>query len=459
MHERQALALQFPGGVFPFTRVRVSGRLRRVMTVGLTAAALLFAGNTSGGGEPAQDAGVRQPPLTAEELQSVLPLLSKYFETRQLIADLESSIQQGDLTRAKQLVEQLREANTFEALTSKWLNGSGVRRDPPSPAETPEIRELRKALEDERERSRLLAREYSEQMDKLSTVQASQERDAAAEVELRQVLDRERERSQALEKEVASLTASAQEHQARGAAAGTEASELRKALEDERERSRMLAREYSEQMDKLSTVQASQERDAAAEVELRQVLDRERERSQALEKEVASLTASAQEHQARGAAAGTEASELRKALEDERERNQSLAREHGALTEKLASIQSTQSIPSPAQNGTTASRGAAQPDSSPRNLRVSPSNANPLVVRAEALLRSGDIVAARLLLERAADDASAVFLLAQTFDPRVLASLGVIGVRGDARKAEELYARARAMPGEQDSGTPPESAR
>jgi hypothetical protein len=375
MHERQALALLFPGGVFPFTRVRVSGRLRRVMTVGLTAAALLFAGNTSGGGEPAQDAGGRQPPLTAEELQSVLPLLSKYFETRQLIADLESSIQQGDLTRAKQLVEQLREANTFEALTSNWRDGNGVRRDPSSPAETPEIRELRKALEDERERSRLLAREYSEQMDKLSTVQASQARDAAAEAELRQVLDRERERSQALEQEVASLTASAQEHQARGAAAGTEASELRKALEDERER------------------------------------------------------------------------------------NQSLAREHAALTEKLASIQSTQSIPSPAQNGTTASRGGAQANSSPLDLRVSPSNANPLVARAAALLRSGDIVAARLLLERAAGDASAVFLLAQTFDPRVLASLGVIGVRGDARKAEELYARARAMPGEQDSGTPTESAR
>src|SRR4030095_13050103 len=45
-----------------------------------------------------------------------------------------------------------------------------------------------------------------------------------------------------------------------------------------------------------------------------------------------------------------------------------------------------------------------------------------LMTRAKALLALGDIAAARLLLERAADaqDASAAFLLAQTYDPAVL---------------------------------------
>ena len=390
MHERQVLAPLFPRWVFSLTRVRLPGRLSRAVTVGLTTATLLSAipnalasGNTSKGGEALQDSGRRQPPLTKEEIQSVLPLLSKYFETRQLLADLESSIQQGDLTRAKHLVEQLREANTFEALTSNWLNGpalqsrGGPNQRASAPAEATEIHELRKALEDERERSRSLAREHAELTDKLANVQSSQER---------------------------------------GTAASTEASEVKSAL------------------------------------------TAERERRQGLEQEVASLTGSVQERQERGAAAEAE---LRQALDQERERRLSLAREHAELTEKLASIQTTQSILSAAQNRSTTSRGTAQPDSSRTDVRIPPSKANSVVTRAEALLRTGDISGARLLLERAADvgDAAAVFLLAQTFDPRVLASLGVLGVRGDAHKAEELYARARALQGQPSSGLPTESVR
>jgi hypothetical protein len=62
-------------------------------------------------------------------------------------------------------------------------------------------------------------------------------------------------------------------------------------------------------------------------------------------------------------------------------------------------------------------------------------------------MRSGDIVGARLLLERAseAEDVRAIVLLAETYDPRALSRLGVLGLRGDADKAEELYARARAL--------------
>src|SRR5215212_485962 len=252
MHERQVLAPLFPRWVFSLTRVRLPGGLSRAVTVGLTTATLLSAipdalagGNTSMGSEAPQDsAQVRQPPLTKEEIQSVMPLLSKYFETRQLIADLESSIQQGDLTRAKHLVEQLREANTFEALTSNWLNSpalqrrGGVGQGASSPAEVTEIHELREALENERERS------------------------------------------QGLEQEVASLTASAQEHQERGAAAEAE---LRQALAQERERSQGL------------------EQQVTGLQELQQALSQERERSQGLEQQVTGLTASVQERQERGA--------------------------------------------------------------------------------------------------------------------------------------------------------------
>lgn len=69
------------------------------------------------------------------------------------------------------------------------------------------------------------------------------------------------------------------------------------------------------------------------------------------------------------------------------------------------------------------------------------------VARAEELLSKGDVSGARLLLERslASGNARAAFLMAETFDPNVLSRLRVVGIRGDAAKAQEFYARARAL--------------
>jgi hypothetical protein len=70
-----------------------------------------------------------------------------------------------------------------------------------------------------------------------------------------------------------------------------------------------------------------------------------------------------------------------------------------------------------------------------------------LITRADALLQDGDVSGARLLLERSmeAGDARATFMLAETFDPHVLSRMGTRGIRGDAQKARELYARAQAL--------------
>jgi hypothetical protein len=67
-----------------------------------------------------------------------------------------------------------------------------------------------------------------------------------------------------------------------------------------------------------------------------------------------------------------------------------------------------------------------------------------LMTRARALLRQGDIAAARNVLERAAEteDAAALYALAETFDPAVLRSWNVLGTRGDPARARELYAKA-----------------
>jgi len=73
-------------------------------------------------------------------------------------------------------------------------------------------------------------------------------------------------------------------------------------------------------------------------------------------------------------------------------------------------------------------------------------NEQRLIERAESLLKMSDISGARLILDRAmaAGSARAAFLLAQTYDPRVLDEWRVVGIKGDPAKAQELYARAQA---------------
>jgi hypothetical protein len=70
-----------------------------------------------------------------------------------------------------------------------------------------------------------------------------------------------------------------------------------------------------------------------------------------------------------------------------------------------------------------------------------------LMTRAKSLLKIGDIVAARLLLERAANaqDATAALLLAQTYDPAVLGTRDTRSVNADADAARDWYQRAAAL--------------
>jgi len=68
-----------------------------------------------------------------------------------------------------------------------------------------------------------------------------------------------------------------------------------------------------------------------------------------------------------------------------------------------------------------------------------------LVQRGHDLLQSGDLVSARLLLQRAAEtgSATAAFELAATYDPLVIKKLGVIGLPPDAARARAWYAAAQ----------------
>ena len=70
-----------------------------------------------------------------------------------------------------------------------------------------------------------------------------------------------------------------------------------------------------------------------------------------------------------------------------------------------------------------------------------------LMTRAKSLLALGDIAAARLLLERAAnaEDASAAFLLAQTYDPAVLGVRDTRSITADLVMARDWYRKAASF--------------
>ena len=77
--------------------------------------------------------------------------------------------------------------------------------------------------------------------------------------------------------------------------------------------------------------------------------------------------------------------------------------------------------------------------------QLDPNEVASMFKRAEALITSGDLAAARLVLRRAAEagDARAAMMLAGTYDPTVLEKLGVRGVVPDLAMARSWYEKAR----------------
>jgi hypothetical protein len=79
--------------------------------------------------------------------------------------------------------------------------------------------------------------------------------------------------------------------------------------------------------------------------------------------------------------------------------------------------------------------------------RITPEVMAVLLTRGNALLTDGDVVAARLMYERAARSASAeaAIALGMTYDPRFLAQIGARGVAADTQRAVEWYRRASIL--------------
>jgi hypothetical protein len=175
-------------------------------------------------------------------------------------------------------------------------------------------------------------------------------------------------------------------------------------------------------------------------------LVQERDHVAALDRDLATARRSVETEVALSRKAGEEAQQLKQAakvttgeLEEERNRSATLARDLESAQRMMRARSMTE-------------RPAATPiiDSAVAEQlrRGTPGKDNPdaarLMARASALLAQGSIGAARLVLERAAEtgNAQALFALAETYDPNVLATWRAYGTQGDATKARNLYARA-----------------
>ncbi|WP_161850281.1 hypothetical protein [Bradyrhizobium sp. CCBAU 051011] len=412
-------------------------------------------------------------------------------------AELQKPLQQ-ERKRAARLEQDLaaaqRDAETQTALATKASEEISRLKQASESSEA----ELHKPLQQERERSArleqdlaasrrdvetqtVLATKATEEASRLK--QASESSDA----KLQQPLQQERERSARLEQDLAAtrrdvetqtaLAAKATEAVMRAKrAAEADAAELRKSMQKERERADALAQGLSMTRSALYAYEARTRKleDETAELKkaaangapsLRKSAQEERDRMAGLEQDLATARRDLETQTASIARASEEAARtrqtaerdlaaLRSSLQQERTRSEQLERDlalakhtapNAGTVGSTARDKATDNVKPVADRTRTAGvRGDAQANSSVNSKEAAV--AAGLLARATALLRQGDIGAARIVLERAVEmgSAQASFSLAESYDPSILAKWGTYGTRGDATKAQDLYAKADA---------------
>jgi hypothetical protein len=201
--------------------------------------------------------------------------------------------------------------------------------------------------------------------------------------------------------------------------------------------------------------------------QVNQALQQERDKAERLARELATAWRALRSQAtalADNAAQNQELTDLRLALQQaeasaaayqgslaqERARNQGLEQPMAARRERATDKPATAPLTASSKPVIAAAAADDKPATIAAQLTAPEAPGNPealrLMARASLLLSQGNIGAARTVLDRAAETGSALalFALAETYDPIILAAWGTFGTQGDAAKARELYARALA---------------
>ncbi|MGL3111134.1 hypothetical protein [Bradyrhizobium sp. BR 1432] len=376
------------------------------------------------------------------------------------------------------------EAPRIEALANELAEANRELDEAVQRTQTAELagEELRKSLQQEQAHSAELANELAGARREIDAGKAQsrnaddvagQQREAAAGeiAELQQSLQQERQRSGLLVKQAntaqaAAASAEQERHEAQARAAAlaselagiprgslmAEAAAAEQTEATERELRQSLQDEQRKNADLVAEAKAAKAAMANAEQQ-RRALEEAQAHAATLERELAETrreieTRNVQLREANDAAsqqrqaADREIAELRQSLQQERSATEAKQRDRAsawAPTDARLPVEQANEAPIlPATQNVEVT--AAEP---PTAANQNDADAR-LIPRARALLDQGNIGAARIVLELAAekDIAQASFMLAETYDPAVLAAWGTYGTRGEAAKARELYARA-----------------
>jgi hypothetical protein len=384
---------------------------------------------------------------------------------------------------ATELATAWREAETQAALASKSADEAAQLK---RAAETATA-ELQQSLQQQRDKtlaleSQLAAARRDVEMpvatSRKKSDEAAQLKQAveAATTGLQQSVQQERERAEALAGELAKARREVEAQAALSSkkddetaqlkrAAETAATGLQQSVQQERERAEALAGELAKAQREVKAQAAlsSKKDDEAAQLkraaetttaELQQSLQQQRDKTQAIESELAMARRDVETVVATPRKTDDAAAQLKQATKNaqaelrqssQQERDQRVPTDGPKPTQR--SVAAHPPLERPANSQTTkvgqavAVASSEQPTAAEANVNL---EAARLVERANALLGQGNIGAARVVLERAAEagSAQATFRLAETYDPLVLSTWGTYGTRGDATKARELYAKA-----------------
>ena len=436
----------------------------------------------------------RKRPLTRLILASVTAILciggfvfwigSEGSSSDHPAADSRASVAIGSLTDARE------RENAAQALEAKQIADA-------------KQKEMKQALDESEKRSEALTRELASVRENdvaARNLAAARERDVAQALEakqiadarqkeLKQALDESEKRSEALTRELASVRGNdvaarnlAATRERENAAQALEAKqiadakqkEMKQALDESERRAFALEGELASARktiasaakpsnaevtarDAAQALEAKQIADARQK-ELKQALDESERRAFALEGELASAR--------KTIASAAKPSNAEVAAQDAASPtgpvNRPMEGSNAAIAASITTPQSGDNITPGVQVSSdatpadaTATAGASgqltrsnqsQPGRPQPPSAMSSAEEAALVARAESLIRQYNFVGARLLLAHAVEKGSAraAFVMAKTYDWRILRSLRAYGVRGDAAMARELYQLAAA---------------
>ena len=316
---------------------------------------------------------------------------------------------------------------------------------PPATRAIGDLAQVKQALQ--RERAEAPARELTMEQPELeiravlsrkASDEASQAQQAAqrSAAELRQALQQERDKAEKLARELATARrelesqASALTKAGDKAAPNQQLTGLRQALQQ----AEWLSAAYQELLAQERARSQGLEQQLAARRNDEELLAQERARSQGLEQQLA---------------ARRNDEEL---LAQERTRSATGSLSDTSGPTPAPTTDNPPTTPLPTRN--KPQMAVASADDKPATMAARPTapeapgnpDAPRLMARASLLLSQGDVGAARIVLDRAAETGSApaLFALAETYDPFILAAWRTFGTQGNAAKARELYAKAFA---------------